>query len=106
MSDESNEDINKEDPLRRAMASIKNIGPETRVNEETYIFVPTQELLPTTNGEDNGNSIPDFVDDMPDALQFELTVQLENVGGQWIANLPLVPHSVHEFPKKLDKSKL
>jgi hypothetical protein len=78
---ESKDDIDEEDLSRRATASIENVGPETGVNEETYISVPTQELQPPSNGEDDGNPMPDFVDYMPDAARSEPTVQLEDVGG-------------------------
>lgn len=70
-------DIHEEDLSRTATTSIENVGPETGVNEGTYTFVPTQELLPTSNSEDNGSQ--DNGDDMPDA-QPELTVQPEDVG--------------------------
>ncbi|KIK01572.1 hypothetical protein K443DRAFT_6759 [Laccaria amethystina LaAM-08-1] len=76
---EPEDNIHEEDLSRTAMASIKNIRPETGVNEETYTFVPTQELLSTLNREDSGNPMPDFV---PDTAQPELTFQPENVGGQ------------------------
>ena len=70
-------DIHEEDLSRTATTSIENVGPETGVNEGTYTLVPTQELLPTSNSEDNGSQ--DNGDDMPDA-QPELTVQPEDVG--------------------------
>jgi len=79
LSDESNED--NEDNACEDQDSVENVGPETGVNEETYISVSTQELLPTSNGKDDRNPMTDFVDDMPDAAWSELTVHLEDVGG-------------------------